>query len=90
MIHTWQKRASSSVHVGGWLNTYRATTCVKTAIVNKAKRVTIIISTDLRTGRKNWLIAPVDNDLGADFDRTNVIFDIHPFVMPTSLCKISS
>jgi hypothetical protein len=77
IIHTWQKRASSSVQVGGWLNTYRATTCTNTAIVSTAKRVTIVISTDRRIGRKNRSAAPVDNDLGADLDRTDVIFDIH-------------
>ena len=51
MIHTWQKRASSSVQAGGWLNTYRATTCANTAMVSTAKSETIVISTERRIGR---------------------------------------
>ena len=50
MIHTWQKRASSSVQEGGWLKTYRATTWTNTATVSTAKRITIVVSTERRIG----------------------------------------
>ena len=54
-IHTWQNRASSSVHAGGLLNTYLATTWANTATVRTAKRVTTTTSTERRVP---WRAAP--------------------------------
>ena len=89
MIHTWQKRASSSVQEGGWLKTYRATTWTNTATVSTAKRITIVVSTDRRIGRRIRSGPPVDNDLCADLDGTDVVLEVHPFVMPASLREVS-
>ena len=89
IIHTWQKRASSSVQVGGWLKTYRATTCTNTALVSTAKRATTVISTDRRIGPRTRSVTPVDNDLGADLDCADVVLDVHPLVIPAGLSEIS-
>ena len=38
-----------------------------------------------RIGRRIRSAIPVDDDLGADPDRTDVVLDIHPLVMPAGL-----